>query len=280
MMTKVEEKHPILGGIYTSVTKTGYDIYHELSTSSKFDKFSIELVHLSDTSCNDCDILVCSSLQALLNIRPYLNESMHVIVCDGPLIVSCLAAATPLDYIRRLSYKFEFRPIQYGELLKAVRGKSPTVRLDLINFDVIGIVTENSMQGGLILSELNKVQSYFDALARNRLRFLLTQLLQAEEAKSHAVELQKFLSTECRNPTHKSDAKALWNKLFKKGIVKKLRAALREVADGKNINTIAKKHDISVFELTYLRKMFKNIDTAAARTTTYNSRTKTIEARA
>jgi hypothetical protein len=196
------------------------------------------------------------------------------------------APETAIDFFRRMSYKFEFRKVDYTDVFKALKtskkrvSESPSIRMEIINYDVVGIVTENSMHGGLILSELNKVQSYFDALARNRLRHLFIELLQpGDEWKEIASELQQFLKMECRIPAHKADAKIFWNKLFKTDTLKKLRRAIAELEKGKNINTVSKANDISLFELNYIRKMSKNIDTAAARTEAYATRTKGIEGR-
>lgn len=269
-------QHVKLAGLFTSVTQTGYDIHGKLTSMPKLKECSIEMVRSGDKSCNDCDILVANSLTTLYAVKDYLHSGMAVIVCDGPLVVSCLTTATPLDYTRKLSYKFEFKPIDFNALIPALTGRQPAVELTADGFDVLGMVTANSMSGGLILTELNRVQSYFDALARNRLRFLFINMLEGAELKPAVLEMQQFLRAECTQAAHKADAVVFFKKLVNGGVLTKLRSAMAELNKGKNIASVAKKLEIELFELNYLRRMTKTLDAAAARTETYASRTKTM----
>lgn len=267
----------IVSGLFTSVTQTSYDIYEALSKSKKFKEYNIELAASGAVSCGDCDILICSSYNTLLGLKEYLNKDMTIIVCDGPLITSCLTTATPLDHVRRMSYKFEFRPINYDLLIPALRKKGPQVALLADKYDVLGLVTSNSVSGSLILQELNKVLSYFDALARNRLRFLFIEVLTATDPKPALQALNAFLKKECVQSEHRDDAGKFWAKLIKGGAASVLRKCMR-AKEGKNLAVVAKKFNVSPYELTYITKMARNLDTAAARTATYNERTKTMQA--
>lgn len=266
-----------LAGLFVSATQTGYDIYEALKKQLGKRDYTIELVKTGDNSCGDADLVICSSYASLVGIKDYLHSEMVVIVCDGPLIISCLTTATPLDFVRPVSYKFEFRPIDYRQVVTALKRKT-TVELLAEGFDVIGMVTANSMSGGLILTQLNKVQSYFDALARNRLRCLFVEALDADDATAGAIALRDFIKAECTQKEHLADASAFYRRLVKDGVLLKLRAAFKEIRAGKNLASTAKKHDIELFELNYLNKMSRNIDQAAGRTEAYASRTKAMVA--
>lgn len=265
----------VLAGLFTSATQTAYDVDAMLKANKAFADYSVEMVSTGATSCADADIVICASYTALVSVKNYLNENMVVIVCDGPLVVSCLTTATPLDYIRRISYKFEFRPIDLKPVLQAVK-RPGKIELLADNYDVIDMVTAASMSGGLVLTELNKVQSYFDALARNRLRYLFIEALNSDEPKSVLLELRDFLQAECKQEAHLADAGKFFKKFVKGGALMKLRTAIKELDDGKNIVTVSKKHEIELFELNYIRKMARNLDTAAGRTEAYATRTKSM----
>lgn len=272
------EQTRVVAGLFVSVTQTGYDLHDQLLKQSRFQNYSIELVRPGDTSCEDADIVVCSSLQALFSVLDYIHDDMCVIVCDGPLPCSCLVTATPLDYVQQRSYHFSFRPVEFKPVLTALLGKQSSVELRVESFDVLGLVTANSVSGDLILTSFNKVQSYFDALARNRLRFLFIQLFDPGDVHENVVELQKFLKKECTKEQHRADALEFWQALFKQGAFRRLRDAFQAMEAGKTPTSAAKKYDVPLFELNYIRRLSGTIDKTAARTEAFNTRTKSIEA--
>jgi len=267
-----------LAGLFTSATQTGAEIHAALMAKPATAKLEPHLAQAGNKSVPDTRLLVCSSFTVLVDVREYLHDDMTVIVSDSPLMLACLTTATPLDYSNKISYKFIFSPPQYSLLLPALTGKAKKVQLLADSFDVVGLITADSLSGGLILTELNRVQSYFDALARNRLRFLLMQALQVKEVKPVLVEMRDFLKAECRQGTHRADAITFFKKLVQGGALATLRKCVAELDAKRALQSVAKKYGVEEFELNYLRKMFRNLDKAAARTTAYATRLKTMKA--
>lgn len=258
--------------LYTSVTQTAANIYSSLSKLLESKGLSVLYIPAGSNSCEDCDVAVIGSVSSLFDVSEYLHEDMQVIVCDGPLVCLPLKGAVQLDYSNeKHSYEFEFRKLDMKALARQLiraheKTKIEPVTIRTVSFDLLGMLQQDNAHGDYVLSSFNRVQSSFDVLARNRLKSLMIEVFEGASLKG----LNDFLSRECTSETHRSDAKQLLRRL--KANLEALQEAFKVIDSGKSIETAAKRNDIPVFELTYLKRMRDSINSALIRTQSYTDK--------
>lgn len=244
-------KHIKLKGLFTSVTRSAYDVESDILKLKSFSDYDLSITRESDKSLEDADIVICSSLTSFFHSKEHYHKDMIVIVCDGVMQASCLVNAIPLDYEKRNSYDFFFRKPDYSLIKKMSKG----VDCEVTKFDMLGLITANSMQGKMILTDYNKVMSYFDQTARYRMQVLVDSIL-FEKGKMD--DLSDFLEKECVIKAHKIDAIS-----FLKSLDENLGALKKGL-----------KSSSKDFELAYLRKMHASIKNSKERTAVYTDRVK------
>lgn len=258
--------------LYTSATQTAASIYNALSLSLEPRGLSVFYIPAGSNTCEDCDVAVIGSVSALFDVSEYLHEDMQVIVCDGPLMCMPLKGAVQLDYSNeKLSYEFEFKKLDMKALARQLikmheKSKVEPTVLRTVGFDLLGMLQQDNAHGDYILSSFNRVQSSFDVLARNKLKSLMVEVFEGAGIK----HLHSFLSSECTSPVHRNDAKGFLRSV--KANLEGLQEAFRIIDSGKSIETAAKRNEIPVFELTYLKRMRDSINSALNRTQSYTDR--------
>lgn len=256
-----------IGQLFLCGSKSATHIFDTIRVSKKFSGYHVGLVTPNMQSIEDFDIVVCTGLVALFNVVDYLCEDTVVVVCDGPIQLATLVDGIPLDYVVQRSYQFVYQPVDYQKLLSAV--KSPKgATLTVTSFDYLGLVTADTASDSKFLTALNNVQSAFDVQSREKLRRLLVGYLITNDHEGK--DITQFLHTECRSQTHRAHAKELLAALKADGPM--FRKAFTMMAKNKKLQaaSVAKKVNLTVFEVRYMARMLADNQRSAEKTNQYS----------